>query len=63
MTLIAAVQQLAASGASFCGGLLLAGKTGMQNFAMIGVIVAVSMLISIGLCFLFRPVNDPALAA
>lgn len=62
MTLIAAVQQLAASGASYCGGLLLGGKAGMQNFATIGLIVAMAMLLSIGLCFLFKPVHDPALS-
>ena len=62
MGLIAAVQQLAASAASYAGGLILGGSAGMQNFSLIGAIVAISMLVSIGLCFLFRPVQEQVCA-
>lgn len=54
MTLVAGVQQLAASGASYLGGLLLSGAEGMRQFGQVGVIVAVTMLVSIAISLRVR---------
>lgn len=54
MTLIAAVQQLSASGASYLGGMILNTDKGLENFVIIGWVVGASMLISIGVSYLFK---------
>lgn len=54
MTLVAGVQQLAASGASYLGGLLLSGAEGMRQFGQVGVIVAVTMVLSIAISLKVR---------
>ena len=61
MTLVAAVQQLAASGASYLGGLMLSGSKGMGNFGNVGMIVAVSMVLSIGISFFIRSADQHSL--
>ena len=57
-TLVAAVQQLAASGASYLGGMLLSGTKGMGNFGAVGSLVAGSMVISIGISAFFKSHNN-----
>jgi predicted MFS family arabinose efflux permease len=57
MTLIAAVQQLSASAASYVGGMILSDEKGLQNFVVIGWVVGLSMVISIIISFLLRPVQ------
>lgn len=57
MTLIAAVQQLSASAASYLGGLILTTEKGLENFVFIGWVVGGSMIISIGISYLLRPVQ------
>ncbi len=47
MTLVAAVQQLAASGAAYSGGLILSGTRGMADFPVVGWLVAGTMAVSI----------------
>ena len=54
MTLVAAVQQLAASGASYLGGVMLSGEGGMKHFGVVGSAVAVSMVVSIGVSLFFK---------
>ena len=61
MTLVAAVQQLAASGASYLGGLMLSGVKGMGNFGYVGIMVAVSMVLSIGISVLIRSADQYSL--
>ena len=48
MTLVAAVQQLAASGAAYAGGMILSGPKGMADFPVVGWLVAATMAISVG---------------
>jgi len=48
MTLVAAVQQLAASGAAYAGGVILSGHKGMAAFPVVGLLVAATMALSVG---------------
>ena len=56
MTLIGSVQQLSAAVASYCGGLLLGDSAaGLERFAILGAIVASSMVVSSVLSLFVRP--------
>ena len=57
MTLIAAVQQISASAASYVGGMILNAEKGLENFVLIGWVVGVSMLVSIAISYCLRPVQ------
>jgi hypothetical protein len=58
LTLIAAVQQLSASGATYLGGVILGGGAGFKNFVVIGWVVALSIVVSIGMIFLLKPLQS-----